>query len=92
MTPEARAEALQASLVDYHERLAGQPDQPLSEGASRLIVARCVAAIADVRGGAAVIIAGAIELIDEGRPDAARALLQFALPHYEDKPEGASIQ
>ena len=92
MSPVARAEALQASLIEYHERLATQPDQPMSEWAARLFIARCAEALAEVRGAAAVILAGAIDLIDEGQPAAARTLLQSALPHYQDKPEGATVQ
>lgn len=91
MSGAARAEALQADLVSYHDSLSRDPGRLAGE-ADKRVVARCVEALRDTRAAAGVIMAGAIDLLESGQPAAARALLQSVLHNYQDRPEGAPVQ
>lgn len=84
--------AIQSDLVEYHKRLGGSADA-IGPGDTKLILARAVEAIADVRAGALELLDGAADLLEAGRPDLALYLLRRSAMAYRDTaPKGERRQ
>jgi hypothetical protein len=78
-----------SDALRWHEELAagGNPSAD-----RRVMAARCVEAIVDVRLGALHILETAIQLHEDGRPDLALMCLQSGAAAYRDKSPERNFQ
>lgn len=75
------SQAVLSDLVTWHSHLAAGGEAALDP---RIVVARCIEALADVRLGALTILDAAIELHEEGEAAVALMLLKSAAERYRD--------
>lgn len=85
--PLLSAEIL-SDLVLWHHRVAAGGHSDSAPENFRILIARCAAAVADVRLGALGILETATEYLESGRAGEALAVVKAGAKAYRDLPDG----
>jgi len=84
----ALSQAIQSDLVRWHGQLTAFGDSKINlhPAQFRVLVARCVQAVAEARKSALMVIEAAAELVEDEQPERATAALKSMAEALRDAP------